>query len=361
MKRNKGWPACLGGAALLATMLPVAGVQAADPAFVPDRSEKLAALPDLADGATPWTRAPEVVPDIVRFAVIGDRTGLARPGVFERGIRQAANLAPDFVINVGDLIEGYTSDEAVLDADWKEMHDAIDAADIPFFFVAGNHDLGNEVMLKKWRQLQGNPYYAFRWKGALFLILDTEDPPLDMPADFAAMLHETAKAMQADPVATEKKMAAYLSQVNDNRHKGEASDKSMEAMKELEGARISPGQLSWALDVLQRHEDARWTFLLMHKPAWKLGSEAFAKIEQAIAGRNYTVIAGHNHYYDHERRHGRDYLTMGTAGGITHQAGSGQMDHLAWVVLDGAGPTISLLKLNGILDIRGESHQPYAK
>ena len=345
----KSTGAKLGLAAVAAALLATAATAKTDkPVFVPDAPGQK---------AVGWTQAPEARPDTIRFAVIGDRTGLARPGVFEQAVKQADWMKPEFVINVGDLIEGYTSDPAELAKEWTEINTAIGATKTPFFFVAGNHDLGNQLMLDSWRQQRGEPYYAFTWKGALFLVLDTEDPPIDMPADFAKQFHELAAAMKIDPKGAEAKLAAALANVNADREKG-ASDPAMKAM---EGARFSDKQVKWALDVLARHRNARWTFVLMHKPAWKLESAEFSKIEAALGDRGYTVIAGHNHYYAYEKRNGRDYLTMGTAGAVSHQHGPGEMDHLAWVTVEGGEPTISLLKLNGILDRQGESGQTLVK
>lgn len=336
-------------AILAATLLTTAATAGGThPAFVPDAKDTAAAG---------WTKAPEAKPETIRFAVIGDRTGLARPGVFEQAVKQADGLRPEFVINVGDLIEGYTSDAGELAREWQHIDAAIAATKTPFFFVAGNHDIGNQLMLDYWREKRGEPYYAFTWKGALFLVLDTEDPPVDMPGDYAAQFHTLAKAMQTDPKGTEAKLHEVLAGVNASRGSGESDP----AMKAMEGARFSEKQVTWALDVLARHKNARWTFVLMHKPAWTLNSAEFTRIETALGTRGYTVIAGHNHYYKQETRNGRDYLTMGTAGAVSHQHGPGEMDHLAWITVDDAGPAISLLKLNGILDRHGESGQTLAK
>ncbi|OCC23354.1 metallophosphoesterase [Croceicoccus estronivorus] len=336
--------------ALAAASLTTSAAAHADhPAFVPDAP---------AQEAVGWTEPPRSDPDTIRFIVIGDRTGLARPGVFEQAVKQADGLRPEFVINVGDLIEGYTSDAAELAREWNEIDAAIAATRTPFFFVAGNHDLGNQLMLDSWRRQRGEPYYAFTWKGALFLVLDTEDPPIDMPPAFAAQFHQLAAAMKVDPKGAEEQLGAALADVNAKRASG-ASDPAMKAM---ESARFSDKQVQWAIDVLRRHADARWTFVLMHKPAWKLNSAQFTEIETALGDRGYTVIAGHNHYYAYEQRNGRDYITMGTAGAVSHQHGPGEMDHLAWVTLENDdAPSISLLKLTGILDREGESHQPLAK
>ena len=322
------------------------------------RSEEAVFQPD-AKGAKAhgWTEAPQDRPDTIRFAVVGDRTGLARPGVFEQAVKQVDGLKPEFIINVGDLIEGYTSDPIELAQEWAEMEAAVRATPTPFFFVPGNHDLGNQMMLDDWRKRRGEPYYAFTWKGALFVVLDTEDPPMDMPADFARQFQQLTKAMKVDPVGAEAALRSALGGVNAAREKG-TSDSTMKA---LEGARFSQRQVAWAQDVLARHKDARWTFVLMHKPAWALNSAEFTKIEQALGNRGYTVIAGHNHCYKYEQRNGRDYISMGTSGAVSHQHGPGEMDHIAWITLDDGAPAISLLKLNGILNRQGESGQPLAR
>lgn len=42
----------------------------------------------------------------VRFAIIGDRVGSAQPGIYEEIVSEIERLRPDFVVNVGDMIEG---------------------------------------------------------------------------------------------------------------------------------------------------------------------------------------------------------------------------------------------------------------
>ncbi len=51
---------------------------------------------------------PNISGNNYRFVVIGDLTGGEEPGVFDMAIERINDLAPDFVISVGDLIEGYT-------------------------------------------------------------------------------------------------------------------------------------------------------------------------------------------------------------------------------------------------------------
>ncbi len=54
-----------------------------------------------------------------RFSIVGDRTGGAVAGVYDRVWHDIDLLHPDFVINVGDTIQG-GHDETV-EAEWKPI------------------------------------------------------------------------------------------------------------------------------------------------------------------------------------------------------------------------------------------------
>lgn len=305
---------------------------------------------------TPWTAAPHNDPTALRFAIIGDRTGLARPGVFEQAVRQIGWMQPEFVINVGDLIEGYTEDRAALEGEWRHIEQAIAELDRPFFFIPGNHDLGNEAMLEIWRKRRGTPYYHFIYKDVLFLCMDTEDPPMPMPDEMATGFHEMVRRLAVDPAGTERALHEQLARVNADREKGAPAGGAA-----LNAARFSAPQIEYFRRVLGAHEKVRWTFVLMHKPAWDTPDSRFGEIEALLASRPYTVVAGHNHYYRHETRKGRDYIAMGTAGAISHQDGPGRMDHIAWVTVNAGAPRIALIRLTGLLDTSGESGQTLAR
>ena len=47
-------------------------------------------------------------PDEFHFAVVSDRTGGHRARIFSQAVEQLNLLQPEFVITVGDLIEGYS-------------------------------------------------------------------------------------------------------------------------------------------------------------------------------------------------------------------------------------------------------------
>ena len=101
------------------------------------------ALPD----AKPWS-SPEFQndPQEFQFVVIGERTGGAnQEQTFKLAIGQLNPLQPEFVINVGDTVEGYSDDKAELNAEWDEIDAMFAELGMPFFRVPGNHDIANKV------------------------------------------------------------------------------------------------------------------------------------------------------------------------------------------------------------------------
>ncbi len=54
-----------------------------------------------------------------KFAILGDRTGGAQPGVYEEAWRETAADHPAFVVTVGDTIEG--GDDMTMDAEWRHV------------------------------------------------------------------------------------------------------------------------------------------------------------------------------------------------------------------------------------------------
>ena len=65
------------------------------------------------------------------------------------------------------------------------------------------------------------------------------------------------------------------------------------------------------------------------------------------------MFAGHAHNYQITQRNGRDYIRLGTTGGVLHHVGTGNMDHITWVTMADEEPIISNLLLNGILGKNG--------
>jgi len=211
-------------------------------------------------------------------------------------------MQPAFVVSVGDLIDGYSKDPAVLAAQWKELQGYTHKLQMPFFYVPGNHDVSNPGQAEVWKERFGRRYYHFLYKDVLFLAVNTDDP------------NESGK----------------------------------------EG-RISKEQIEYFDKVLKDNAKVRWTFVCLHKPIWthnNLDTNGWLEIEKALAGRDYTVFAGHKHYYQKFVRQGMNYYQLATTGGGSRLRGVayGEFDHIAWVTLKPAGaPVIANIMLDGIL------------
>jgi len=230
-----------------------------------------------------------------KFAIVSDRTGGPRPGVFADGVKKLNLLMPEFVMSVGDFIPGNTADRARLAKEWADFDAVLAPLKVPFFFIPGNHDINNDVMRDVWEQRSGVPFYSFVYKDVLFLALDTTGEKGHIVPDY-----------------------------------------QVESMKEA----------------LDKHADARWTFVFMHHPLWLYDDPAgFAKLQCHLEGRRHTVIAGHFHRYLHEWRNNANYYILATTGGGSELRGTmyGEFDHVALVTVTDDGPVMANLRLDGIL------------
>ncbi len=310
-------------------------------------------------GLTPYVGAADVPrterafpgADDFAFAVLGDRTGRARPGVFEDAVARVAQLNPDFVISVGDLIEGNTEDQSRLNSEWDEIEGAIAQLEVPFFYVPGNHDLTNPTQLAEWRRRFGATYYSFTYKGVLFVVLDTEDPPQPKLARTPLLGEFGAEAMGKVMAALQEDPTRLDALIAEDPRLGELARRIVAS----ESVAISDDQVEMVRQALSQYPTPRWTFVLLHRPAWKIDSAAFVQIEALLADRPYTVLAGHYHRYEYESRIGRDYIQLGTTGGIPGGSpdDSRAVDHVMWVAVTGDEPKVSNIRLDGLFDKRG--------
>ncbi|QDT68256.1 Calcineurin-like phosphoesterase superfamily domain protein [Planctomycetes bacterium MalM25] len=256
------------------------------------------------EGPRPWSDKPILNdPDRFQIAILTDRTGGHRPGVWMDAVRKLNLLRPEFVVSVGDLIEGYTEDRAQIASQWEEFLGFIDAMQMRFFFVAGNHDITNPTMHTIWRERFGREWYSFDYRGVHFLCLNSEDPVQE----------------------------------------------------------ISEEQLGFIERDLASHADARWTLVFLHKPLWTYAERQLAsggedrtrwkRVEKMLIDRPHTVFAGHVHNYVQYRRNGRDYYSLATTGGGSRLRGNeyGEFDHITWLTMEADGPQIVNLRLDGIL------------
>lgn len=264
----------------------------------------------------PWSAAPVLDgPEAFQFAIVSDRTGGHRAGVFETALQKANLLRPAFVMSVGDLIEGYDEDGPTIDGEWDEVTGMIrDHLDMRFYFVPGNHDIHWKektglVSQERWLARFGRTYYHFVYKNVLFLCMNSEDPP---------------------PTSMDTEQRAYFAKA------------------------------------LAENPDVRWTCLFMHKPMWAVQeAKGWAEMEALLADRPYTVFAAHWHQYQHEVRNGHDYFVLATCGGGSGLRGQahGEMDHLTWVTMNDAGPEVALIELSGVhdQDYRVPTHRDWTR
>lgn len=272
----------------------------------------LFAAPFMAHAETPvpWTGEIAKESDAFQFIVLPDRTGGEREGVYARAIERANLMQPDFIVSVGDLIEGGTEDLDEIEREWDEFAALIAKLEMPFFYCAGNHDISNETMRDAWRKRFGPSWYHFHHRDVLFLILDSEDR-----TDWSG------------------------------------------------GGNMSPEQTDYALAALKTNADVRWTCIFMHRAIWHEGhgNPGFAAVEQALADRPYTVFVGHEHTYSHQIRQDRNYYVLATAGGISQRRGplAGEFDHLMWVTMRDDGPRVANLMIEGVWgnDIAAEARE----
>lgn len=250
--------------------------------------------------ATPWTKqAFRADPDDFQFAIVSDRHGGSRSGIFEMAVAKLNLLQPEFVLCVGDLIDGYTENRKELKKQYDEMDSILAGLEARFFRVVGNHDISNPIMSDVYRKRYGSAYYHFVYKDVLFLVLSTED---------------TAKGGMSD------------------------------------------AQISYAQKAISDNPHVRWTFVFMHKPLFvehkgRL-NQKWAKIEALLIDRPHTVFAGHWHNYAKHEKHGRNYIRLATTGGGSELSGivDGKFDHIVWVTMTDQGPRIANVMLNGIHD-----------
>ena len=265
-------------------------------------------------------------PEEFRFGVLADNAGGSRPGVAAAGVRMLDLLQPDFVVNLGDLIEGYTDPETQMPATvetyhawWNEWDGILEGLGAPFFYVPGNHDINNPASVQVRQERFGGTrqYSHFRYKDVLFLIVSTEDLPKD-----------TDKLLKDDP-ETAKMLGDAYAAVKQAAAAGACAAELLELAHPIEEffgiIQISDAQVDYFRTVLAANADVRWTFVLMHAPAWPSSNgdvdpANFAHIEAALSDRDYTVFAAHTHTYDYTERYGRDYITTAMTGGSTCHA-----------------------------------------
>lgn len=260
------------------------------------------------EAKNPWTGlTPNVDAAQFQFVVVSDRTGGHRKGVFSRAVHQVNLLQPEFVMSVGDLIEGNAAVADTNRTQWDEFDKYAKQFAMPFFYCAGNHDANSATKTDVWKERLGRRHYHFVYKNCLFLVMNSND------LEFAV------------PDAT----------------KGPA-------------VRIGRAQQEYVDKALKDNPGVKWTFVFLHHPIWTgrdLTETGWLEVEKSLTGHKYTVFCGHVHNYRKFIRNGMNYYQLATTGGGSALRGVeyGEFDQIAWVTTKNDGPVIANVLLDGVL------------
>ena len=194
-----------------------------------------------------------------RFAIMGDRTGGAIPAIYERSVARIVAEHPEFVINVGDSIEGYRDFWA--DIEWSDLKPVWRPyGKIPHYFTPGNHDIWSPQSERMYKRFTGfDPQYSFTHRNCHITVLDNSRRDI-----------------------------------------------------------LAASQLSFLEDDLKRHADVPIKMVFFHRPFWvvyiKLESSEFDLHRICLKYGVKWVIGGHLHRLLHMQRDGIEYVAIGSSG-----------------------------------------------
>lgn len=231
-----------------------------------------------------------------RFAILGDRTGEHQDGVYPAVVAEVARMRPDFVMTVGDHIEGYTSDTVELNKQWDEYVGEIKPLASLVHYTPGNHDITSDAQEPVFRSRVANPYYSFDTRGMHFVVLDNSRC-------------ETTEAFPAE-------------------------------------------QMKWLKDDLARNQGACYTMIFFHKPFWyrTLGSGNSDALHEVFKSNGVdAVFSGHFHNYFSSSYDGIKYTCFGTSGGDAEEMPEGLKYQFGWVTVDGDGIHVVPIKKDAVL------------
>ena len=247
-----------------------------------------------------WKGVAPNTGDAFHFIVMSDRTGGHLPGAWALAVEQVNRVKPDFVMSVGDLIEGYTDDEAKLLAQWKEFDALTQELDAPFFYCPGNHDVTDDKPREVYTRLHGvsgRTYYSFDYRGCHFVVLDS---------------------------------TAFEVQLTD----------------------LVNAQLEWLAKDLAVAKDARHVFVFFHHPIYD--NEVWPRIRKLLDADKTTIFTGHWHRLSYDREDGVPFYVLAatatkSAAGENENREEGSFNSYASVVVSDGKPAISMVPVGQVL------------
>lgn len=206
------------------------------------------------------------------FIIIGDRTG-AGPDSWKtlgRSISETNRISPDFVLFIGDLIDGYDMPGMAVDKQWEKFGTYADKLSIPYVCVPGNHDIYDDHSYAAWKKNRGETYFSFTYRGCGFIVLNTE-----------------------------------------------------ETLDRFQGG-LGSRQITFLKQKLAEFSGKKHLFILMHRPVWVSRGQLkreWQQIKPLLGSVPFTMIAGHMHALGQKTdSENNKYIIVGPTGGKTRLA-----------------------------------------
>ncbi len=260
--------------------------------------------------------------DSFSFVIFGDRTGGPAAGVsvLAEAVRDTNLIEPDFVMTIGDHVEGYNQTKQWLEQ-MREYRAIMANLLCPWLPIAGNHDI--------------------YWRGP--------NPPEGE--------HERNYEKHFGPLwyAFEHKGSWFVALYSDEGH----PETGFKGANEAANQTMSTEQFDWLQGILKKAKGADHVFVFIHHPRW-IGTSNYGddwdKVHKVLleAGNVSMVFGGHIHHMRYDAKDGIEYVTLATVG-ATHFA---DMPQVGWlheyhlVTVRDEQVSVAAIPVGDVIDVR---------